>query len=86
MKRLEDAKIGECFHFITQSGKEYYLECIELVAKTRYDYKEWCVSEQSYEVQVPKFKTSGGKIISLQGNAELITKEEYEKSNLQMQS
>lgn len=79
MKRLEDAKIGECFHFITKTGKEYHLECIELVARTRYDYNEWCVSEQTYEVYVPKFKNQYGKIVSLQGNAEQITNEDFKK-------
>ena len=80
MKRLEDAKIGECFHFVTASSKEYYLTCIELVTKTRYDYNEWCVSEQSYEVYVPRFKNQYGKIVSLQGNAEQITDEEFKKA------
>ena len=82
MERLEDAKIGECFHFITQSGKEYYLECIELVAKTRYDYNEWCVSEQSYEVYAPRFKNQYGNIVCFQGNAEQITVEDFKKAML----
>lgn len=83
-KRLEEAQIGECFRFVTSTGKIHFLECIELVAKTRYSYNEWCVSEQTYEVYVPRFKNQYGKVVCLQGNAELITKEEYEKLILRL--
>lgn len=79
IKRLENAEIGECFRFVTSTGKIYFLECIGFITKTRYDYNEWCVSEQTYEVKIPQFKTIDGKKVFFQGNAELITEAEYEE-------
>lgn len=80
IKRLENAEIGECFRFVTSTGKIHFLECIGFVAKTRYDYNEWCVSEQTYEVCIPKFRNQYDKIVYLQGNAEQITKEDLRKA------
>ena len=79
IKRLEEAQIGECFRFVTSTGKIHFLECIGFTTKTRYDYNEWCVSEQTYEEIIPQFKNAKGKKVFFQGNAELITKEEYEE-------
>ena len=78
-KRLEEAQIGECFRFVTSTGRIHFIECIGFITKTRYDYNEWCVSEQTYEETIPQFKTADGKKVFFQGNAELITKEEYKE-------
>ena len=78
-KRLEEAQNGEYFRFVTSTGKIFFLECIGFITKTRYDYNEWCVSEQTYEETIPQFKTADGKKVFFQGNAELITKEEYKE-------
>lgn len=78
-KRLENAKVGEFFRFVTSAGKVHLLECIGCVSKTRYNYNEWCVSEQTYEETIPQFKTVDGKKVFFQGNAELITEAEYKE-------
>jgi hypothetical protein len=36
------------------------------------------VSEQTYEETIPQFRNKDGKKVCFQGNAELITKEEYD--------
>ena len=86
IKRLEEAQIGECFRFVTSTGKIHFLECIGFITKTRYDYNEWCVSEQTYEETIPQFKTAYGKKVFFQGNAELITDSEYKESIRKTQS
>lgn len=78
IKRLENAEVGEYFRFVTSTGKVYFLECIGFTIKTRYNYNEWCVSEQTYEEKIPQFKRIDGKKVFFQGNAELMTKEEYD--------
>lgn len=78
-KRLENAQIGEYFRFETSTGRIHFLECVGFITKTRYDYNALCVSEQTYDETIPQFRTRGGKKVYFQGNAELITKEEFDK-------
>ena len=82
VKRLEDADVGECFHFITSNGNEHYLKCVEMVECEGYDWNEWCVSERDYTYYVPRFIDSKGAKRNFNGNAALITEEEFEEKQI----